>query len=165
MLNVSILADWTWRWKVVMCCYCDYTLRDTWYSIRYISVYLSVLLSTVSVWKTSRGANKASLWLRGRYSHHHHFNFKRLPYPHLIYKMSHYWTCLAVVDNQLSIDFLGYLLQPTNTLSWCSLALNRTNCSNKTKKDLHISLHCIVLRRMVTTGFIPLSLQRCSVWR
>lgn len=40
-----------------MCCYCDYTLRDTWYSIRYISVYLSVLLSTVSVWKTSRGAN------------------------------------------------------------------------------------------------------------
>lgn len=51
-------------------------------------------------------------------------------------------------------------LQRANTLNSCSLALHQRNCS---KRDLHISLHCIQLRTVVTTGSIPLSLQRCSV--
>lgn len=76
--------------------------------------------------------------------------------------------CLAVVwanqDDQLSINFLGYLLW-TTTRKHIKLVQSGNESNKLSKKGLHISLHCILLRRTGTTIFSPQSIQSGSVWR
>lgn len=68
-----------------------------------------------------------------RYCHHHHFNSKRLPFLTLFIKcpitehVLPWW-----IINYRSPSWAIYSgLQPTNTLNWCSLALNQTICSKE----------------------------------